>query len=398
MYTQTQTKIYKFSDKGIELNGWAKGYYPEIFKKIFVTGYNENLITDIEILNGKVTLILPTNHGYLLERVIRFSSPSHTKDYVITEVTATSISFYDETFPSSITNPISIKIAPLDYELVYEVDQVHIYKFKDLDNSDLFLRLYFLSTKNSSSYRGLVYPCVGRTYDPETGYITDTDSLVETRDIKSPATRFSWELGQQDNVYYENQPLNPSYGQITIIGSLYHLLISVATGNTKYYFTLNSILPVVNCVLGKTLPLLTGSRYTHTSSGPSNTFSGSYQYVNNYKVSNFTCSSSISTSFGLPSYYVDPFHNALGISDRMSLNGITLYLTGTSAFFANALGAHYLTAKGDDTRFTTYATNYPLPIMDSDNFIKSYLCPLSDGSTFCGYVAPMEEIHLGYKV
>ena len=105
MYTQTQTKIYKFSDKGIETNGWAKGYYPEVFKKIFVTGYNENLITDIETLNGKVTLILPTNHGYLLERVIRFSSPTHNKDYVITEVTATSISFYDETFPNQITNP-----------------------------------------------------------------------------------------------------------------------------------------------------------------------------------------------------------------------------------------------------------------------------------------------------
>lgn len=398
MYTQTQTKIYKFSDKGIEVNGWAKGYYPEVFKKIFVTGYNENLITDIETLNGKVTLILPTNHGYLLERVIRFSSPSHTKDYVITEVTATSISFYDETFPNQITNPISIKIAPLDYELVYEVGQVHIYKFKDLDNTDLFLRLYFLSTKNNSSFRGLVYPCVGKTYDPATGYITDGDSLVETRDLNTPATRFSWELGQQTNMYYDNQPLNSTLGQITIIGSLYHLLISSSIGGNKSSFTLSSILPIVNCVVGKTLPMMTGSRNDHTIFGPSNTFDTCYQYINNYKVSNFSCSTNIPNYFGMPSYLVDPFHNALGISDRMSLNGITLYLTGTSVFFANAIGAHYLTAKTNDNRFVNNASSYPLPIMDSDNFIKSYLCPLSDNSVFCGYVAPMEEIHLGYKV
>lgn len=398
MYTQTQTKIYKFSDKGIEVNGWAKGYYPEVFKKIFVTGYNENLITDIEILNGKVTLILPTNHGYLLERVIRFSSPTHNKDYVITEVTATSISFYDETFPSQITNPISIKVAPLDYELVYEVGLVHIYKFKDLDNTDLFLRLYFLSDKNNSSFRGLVYPCVGKTYDPATGYITDTNSLVETRDLKTAATRFSWELGMQTDMYYDNQPLDGNMGRITIIGSLYHLLISPSTSSTKYSFTLNAILPVVNCVLGKTLPMMTGSRYTHTSSGPGNTFTGSYQYVNNYRVQSFAASVDIINYFGMPSYYMHPFNAALGPSDRMSLNGTTLYFAGTSAYFGNALGVHYMTARGDDTRFVNIASSYPMPLMDSDNFIKSYLCPLSDGSTFCAYIAPMEEIHLGYKV
>ena len=56
------------------------------------------------------------------------------------------------------------------------------------------------------------------------------------------------------------------------------------------------------------------------------------------------------------------------------------------------------TARGDDTRFVNIASSYPMPLMDSDNFIKSYLCPLTDGSTFCAYIAPMEEIHLGYKV
>lgn len=398
MYAQTQTKIYKFSDKGIEINGSAKGYYPVAFKKIFTTGYNETSVSNIEVFEGKVTIILPTNHGFLLERVIRFTSGNYTKDYFLTEVTSTSISFYDEDFPNQFPDPISIKYAPLDWELVYEVGQVHIYKFKDLDDSDLYLRLFYLSPLNNSTLRGLVYPCVGRAYDPDTGYITDPDSLTETRDIKSGAQRFSWEIGQYTDVYYDKQPLSSSLGTVTIIGSLYHMVMSTSTSTTKNTFHLATVLPVANCVQDKALPLLVGSRQNYTSSGPSQTFSNCYMYVNNTRVCNYRASSDIIAYFGMPSYIPDPWVSSLGVSDRFSLNGITLYFAGTSSYFGNALGAHYLIAKTSDNRFPNSSTSYPLGIMDTDNFIKSYLCPNSDGSTFSGYVVPMEEIHLGYKV
>ncbi len=70
MIKQTQTKMFDFSDVGLDFCAGSKAKFREVFKKMLSTGYNPQTVLSVSISGNQVTLTYGTNHGYVADRVL----------------------------------------------------------------------------------------------------------------------------------------------------------------------------------------------------------------------------------------------------------------------------------------------------------------------------------------
>lgn len=224
---QTQTKLFDFSDVGLDFCAGSKSLFPDRFKKMFALGYNEQTVSSVTVADNQVTFTYGGAHGYAADRVLKVDSGAlasiNNGEFWIDSVTINTVTMVIDNAPLSVANGFTTRIASLGWSLEYEVANIHIYKFKYIDETDLYLRLCF---QNNAASRNNISPCIGKSYDVLTGEINDPLAYVDTSTIMSPnlmTWEFSGNTGATANNYSYSQGYS-TYGRACVVGSAYHLV------------------------------------------------------------------------------------------------------------------------------------------------------------------------------
>lgn len=226
---QTQTKMFDFSDTGLDFCSGSKNLFPDRFKKMLALGYNVQTVSSVAVAGSQVTLTYGVSHGYVADRVLKVDSGALASinggEFWIDSVTINTVTMTINNAPLSVSGGFTTKIASLGYDLVYEQANIHVYRFKAIDESDLYLRLCF---QNNQTYRNSIAPCIGNSFNPTTGNITDSVALTETASILSPnifAWEFSYLASNTFNNYTYSQGIG-TFGKAMVVGSKYHLIFN----------------------------------------------------------------------------------------------------------------------------------------------------------------------------
>lgn len=231
---QTQTKLFDFSDVGLDFCAGSKNLFPDRFKKMMALGYNEQIVSSVAVAGNQVTLTYGGTHGYVADRVLKVSAPEllgiNGGEFVIDSVTANTVTMTIDGAPTSITGNFITKVASLGWEIVYEQAHIHIYKFKHIDESDLYLRICF---QTNASHRNAIVVAVGKTADLALGTINDINvpgnlGTVTNSNNASPTMLwdFTDEASSTPNNYTYSQGAS-TYGRGIIVGSLYHIVTMI---------------------------------------------------------------------------------------------------------------------------------------------------------------------------
>lgn len=260
---QTQTKLFDFSDVGLDFCSGSKNLFPDRFKKMLALGYNEQTVSSVAVAGNQVTFTYGGTHSYVADRVLKVNAPEllsiNGGEFVIDSVTENTITMTIDGAPVSIAGNFTTKVASLGWELVYEQGVVHIYKFKSFDETDLFLRLCFQNTLN---HRNVLSPCVGKTADLEAGVITDEHSLTANASLTTPIRGLLWDFSQYANESHSNYNYNQGYaeyGRAMVVGSKYHIALNLFVGNASHLSRIYGVFPTASFNYSALkLPLLLG--------------------------------------------------------------------------------------------------------------------------------------------
>lgn len=226
--------MFDFADIGLDFSAGSKSLFPDRFKKMLAQGYNTQTVSSVTVEGNQVTLNYGMNHGYAADRVLKLNTSAladiNNGEFVIDSVTTQTVTLTIDNAPQSIAGNFTTYIAPLGWELVYEKSNVHIYKFKHIDESDLYLRICF---QTNASHRNAIVVAVGKTADLALGTINDINvpgnlGTVTNSDNASPAMRwdFTDEASSTPNNYTYSQGTS-TYGRGVIVGSIYHIVTMI---------------------------------------------------------------------------------------------------------------------------------------------------------------------------
>ena len=242
MIKQTQTKMFQSSDVGLDFCTGSINVFPDRFKKMLATGFNEKTVNSVAISGSTITLTYGVTHGYVADRVLQVTaSGGFNKEVYIDSVSGNDVvCTVIDGITTGLTGTITTKVASLGWTLEYEVGNVHVYKMKHFDDTDMYVRMCF---QNNTAQRNGVSVCIGKTYDNATGFITDTNSLEHTRNTTTPfATNDRDRVVAWNTMYpgYANATYTSGYSQfglaIAIVGSPYHLGFSMTERNAHNIF------------------------------------------------------------------------------------------------------------------------------------------------------------------
>lgn len=259
---QTQTKYFDFSDVGLDFCAGSKSLFPDRFKKMLTLGYNVQTVTSVAVAGNQVTFTYGGAHGYVADRVLKVNAPEllsiNNGEFVIDSVTTNTVTMTIDGAPGLIAGDFKTNIASLGYQLVYEQNPVQLYKFKALDESDLFLRLVFTT---ASTNRNTVSVCIGAQADIATGVITDQESYELTRNNPTVNDHLKWEFQYSNNATFNNYTYTQGYsefGRGCIVGSKYHFVILSNMSSVLSAGIVNGFLPVITPYDNLKLPVILG--------------------------------------------------------------------------------------------------------------------------------------------
>lgn len=274
---QTQTKMFDFSDVGLDFCAGSKSLFPDRFKKLLALGYNEQIVASVTILGNQVTLNYGVSHGYVADRVLKIKtgllSIINDGEFWIDSVTTNTVTMTIDDAPTNIEGNFKTVVAPLGWELVYELNHIHIYKFKNIDDTDMFLRLCF---QNNLTARNTISPCIGVNFDPASGEIIDPLANAN-KNTSSSLSDFRWDFTITANSTYNNYNYNQGYsifGRSAVIGSQYHCLFMSHAGNNNYTPRLNGFVPIISQF--KIQPVLLIGEENNVSTSNASTFNASF--------------------------------------------------------------------------------------------------------------------------
>lgn len=246
---QTQTKLFDFSDAGLDFSSASKDLFPDRFKKMLAEGYNVQTVSSVSIAGNQVTLTYGGAHGYVADRVLKVDSGAlaslNSGEFYIDSVTTNTVTLTIDAAPGSVSSGFTTRIAPLGWSLEYESGLVQLYKMKYLDERDCYVRLVF--TLSTTGYKNMVTVCTGKTANVGTGEITDAYSYAPTKNNTGIVAGFAWgftALGVSSSAasYTHAQGL-ASYGKGCVVGSKYHFLIMNNGGREDYAGRVQGIIP-----------------------------------------------------------------------------------------------------------------------------------------------------------
>ena len=232
MIKQTQTKLFDFSDVGLDFCTGSKNKFPEVFKKMLATGFNPQTVLSVVINDDQITLTYGVSHGYVADRVLQVTaSGGFDKEVYIDSVNGQSITCTVlDGNTIGLTGTINTKIASLGWELMYELTNIHVYKMKHIDDTDRYVRLCF---QNQASQVNAIAVCIGKSFDSNTGFIDDPLAFQGTKDVTNPigtGWKTAWHNFQPATSAHNNwtyaQGLS-TYGKGMVVGSPYHLFFNM---------------------------------------------------------------------------------------------------------------------------------------------------------------------------
>ena len=221
---QTQTKLFGFSDVGLDFCAGSKALFPSVFKKVLANGYNTKTVSSVSVSGSNVTLTYGVNHGYVADRFLQVTATGgYSKEVYIDSVTTNTVTFTEST-TTGLSGTISTKVAPLGWTLAYESGLVQLYKMKYLDERDLYVRFVFSAT---GARKNVMNVCVGKTANESTGVITDANAFDEHKSNTDVIVGFEWLFNNfvsatTDSYNYSQG--NATFGTGMIVGSKYHLV------------------------------------------------------------------------------------------------------------------------------------------------------------------------------
>lgn len=401
---QTQTKLFDFSDVGLDFCAGSKNLFPTNFKKMFSLGYNEQTASSVVVSGNQVTLSYGVSHGYVANRVLKVNAPEllsiNGGEFVIDSVTTNTITMTIDGAPASIAGGFTTRIAPLGWEMVYESGYIQIFKFKDLDDSDLYIRF---AHQNASTHRNTIMPCIGRTVDLVAGTITDESAYANGKSGNNsgqamPKWEFTATWSGTYNAYTYSQGLS-IFGKGAVIGSPYHLIIMSNTDTyNAAHAVINGFVPchVLNYA-SLELPLLFA--YDTNASGSDNRSQqyGSllFGYVGNVKVSFMQSSIAAGNSFNAPQAF-NSFTN-LDTFSTTTAEPIAIYEHSTKQFLGFVSGGIYIAkyATANQPAMTRTASPSATYDIDLNNLIYLHSFGLYSSSFATVLGIPVEEMKIG---
>jgi hypothetical protein len=235
---QTQTKMFDFSDVGLDFCAGSKSLFPDRFKKMLSLGYNTQTVASVAVSGNQVTLTYGVTHGYASDRVLKVNSGPlsliNNGEFWIDSVTTNTVTMTIDNAPVSIAGAFTTNIASLGWQLEYEQANIQIYRFKHIDDTDRFARFCF---ENVQGNRNAVAVCVGKTANLSTGVISDQFALQITAAVTSPSSANlpKWDTYQATSAHNNwsySQGVN-TYGKGMAVGSLYHFAFLSGDGYTQ---------------------------------------------------------------------------------------------------------------------------------------------------------------------
>ena len=317
---QTQTKMFEFSDTGLDFCSGSKNLFPDRFKKMLALGFNEKTVTGVVVAGNQVTLSYEFAHGYVANRVLKFNSGPlatlHGGEFWIDSVTANTVTMTIEGAPLSIASGFVTKIASLGWELIYELNHVHIYKFKHIDDTDMYARLCFQNA-TIAGYRNCIAVGMGRQVDLSLGTVLDAPfDLGNCATTSASTAKIKWDFTYDTVRTYDNftyaQGL-AQFGKAAIVGSQYHIFIAGNAYTDDRFSYIYGIFPFVRTLNNLNYPALLCC-FNSSSTGAMGLGQHNHQRVYVYDVDCLTSSIATYTfpaNFASQSFYpssIEPFN------------------------------------------------------------------------------------------
>ncbi|RZG64073.1 hypothetical protein EXE25_17700 [Acinetobacter bouvetii] len=400
---QTQTKMFDFSDAGLDFCAGSKSLFPDRFKKMLSTGYNTQTVASVTVAGNQVTLTYGVSHGYAADRVLKIDSGVlagiNGGEFWIDSVTSNTVTLTIDDAPVAIAGAFTTKIASLGWELVFEQPYIHVYKFKHIDDTDMYIRLCF---QNNAAYRNRVAPCVGRTFDQETGFITDSNSFAETKSILTPNS-ISWEFQLWNEATYNTANYATGFnefGAMKVVGSIYHLVQMGAVTSSNGGIFINAILPVHSISSVIDYPLVLCFEY----GSPSSSGQGSQGSYGRMLLGKYFCTpyeqrsrtskelyGDTSSAPAAPSSYLP---SEIEDFNTTTAHPIHLYLSNSGQVAGVVAGGLYKTMYGTSGYPSLTFKTQPHQTMDIDLNSKCLVSILGDNNLQYAqwYTAPIEAI------
>lgn len=401
---QTQTKMFDFSDTGLDFCVGSKNLFPDRFKKMLALGYNTQTVSSVAVSGNQVTLTYSVSHGYVADRVLKVSSGVlagiNGGEFWIDSVTSNTATLTIDDVPSFAAGGFTTRIAPLGYQLVYELANIHIYKLKALDESDLYLRLCFQDNLN---YRNRVGVCLGESANLTSGVITDVNSLEDGRSATTPNLT-AFEFTNAANTTYNNYTYSQGasiFGMPCLVGSEYHFAFMYFTANDVRSARISGVFPCAKIGSESLHKAILVTDYSTTPTGigimPFLTASSGRAFCGKYEVV-FERIVTASTPVDLtPQAYSSFLPSDIEGFNTTTAEPIALYLQGNGQFIGFMYGIYRMKYASTNTPIGGVANN---PFKTTDIDFGSILCchylsqngTPDDNKTF--YTLPIEEIKI----
>ena len=398
---QTQTKLFNFSDVGLDFGPASKNLFPDRFKKMLSLGYNVQTVSSVTIAENKVTLTYGGVHGYAADRVLKVDSGALASinggEFWIDSVTTNTVTFSLDDAPTSVTGGFTTRIASLGWSLEYEATYVHLYKMKHMDETDLYVRIVFQSTNN---YRNRLGVCIGKSADLALGTITDTNTMNEYATATTVSGTFAWEFNIWNSATPNNQTAATNgYGKAFIIGSLYHFSALCHYESNVYQDRIVGILPWVNVGYNNPeldYPCLIGDSQGNAGGLGAGGLGAPTPYIGKQRMVCFTSAAATSFwgSLAFPNAPQNYLPAAIEPFNTMAAIPIALHIYENGGFVGYLRGL-YLTTCAASLISGQTITNTPIETMDIDLNNKMFVNFMGySTSQFISLITPVEEMKI----
>ena len=398
---QTQTKMFDFSDVGLDFCAGSKNLFPDRFKKMLAQGYNTQTVSSVVVTGNQVVLTYGVNHGYVADRVLKLNAPNLTGEYVIDSVTSNTVTLTIDNAPTAISGGFTTFVASLGWQLLYDRVNIQIYRMKAIDETDLFIRIVFQTNPNHRNRLGF---SIGKSINLSSGIITDSNANQEYASLSAPTAPFALEIGgiasSSDDDYTYSQGFS-TYGKWAVVGSPYHLVLSGKIGSGEYGNRFNAILPVFNIGYNNlNYPLIIGEISTSAISGSTN---GDGQneggrgcaYVGKFKVALREFNGSYDSQIlGVQNNAISSFlPKSIDTFNTSTARSIYIFDIATGQLLGVLVGGAYVAQCTKNN--APSKDSLPMIVQDIDLQSKIYLCGMAGDSGENSYfVAPIEEIKI----